>query len=131
MSVNSLKLGDITGKIIGCAMEVHSCLGKGFHESIYQRALALEMTEQGLSFECEFEIEIFYKGTMVGKKRADFRVARCVMVELKAVSEMDGADLAQTINYLEAFDVDVALLINFGAKSLQCRRVTKNRSRKD
>ncbi len=122
---------EITGRIIGCAMEVHRILGNGFQEVIYQRALAKEMKLQGLSFSREHEIPIFYKDEQIGKRRVDFFVEDQVMVELKAVIRLEDVHLAQAINYLEAYRLDIGLLINFGNTSLQFKRVSKpqNRSR--
>ena len=117
------KYSELTGKIIGCAMEVHKQLGNGFQEVIYQRALAIEMHLQGLAFSRKHEMEIFYKGENIGKRRADFLAEEVVAVELKAVIQLEDAHLAQAINYLEAYNLEVGLLINFGAKSLQYKRV--------
>ncbi len=118
-------LSDLTGKIIGCAMEVHKHLGNGFQEVIYQRALAIEMTSQGLSFSREHEMEIYYKGESIGLRRVDFFVDEKVMVELKAVVQLEDVHLAQAINYLEAYGLKIGLLINFGNTSLQFKRVMK------
>ena len=115
----------LTGKIIGCAMEVHKTLGNGFQEVIYQRALAIEMQQQGLAFSREKVMQIFYKGTGIGTRRVDFFVEEKVMLELKAVIQLEDAHLAQAINYLEAYDMEVGLLINFGSRSLQYKRVSK------
>ncbi len=115
----------LTGKIIGCAMEVHRILGNGFQEVIYQRALAQEMTLQGLSFSREHEMQIFYKGNHIGTRRVDFFVEGKIMVELKAVIQLENVHLAQAINYLEAYGLDIGLLINFGNTSLQFKRVSK------
>ena len=104
-------------------MEVHSTLGVGFQEVVYQRALGYEMEHQGLSFAREEDMPIFYKGRQVGTRRVDFLVEGKVVVELKAVSGLDNVHLAQAINYLEAFGLEVGLLINFGAKKLEFRRV--------
>jgi GxxExxY protein len=120
---NKYKYSDITEKIIGCAMRVHAALGNGFQEVIYQRALAIELADAGLEFGREQEMEIFYKGREIGSRRVDFFVADCVMVELKAVIRLEDAHLAQAINYLEAYDMEVGLLINFGARSLEFKRV--------
>ena len=114
-----------TRKIIGCAMEVHRYLGNGFQEVIYQRALEIEMRLQGLTFSREHEMEIFYKEYNIGLRRVDFFVEGKVMVELKAVIHLEDVHLAQAINYLEAYGIGVGLLINFGAKSLQFKRVMK------
>jgi len=116
---------DITHKIIGCAMKVHSTMGNGFQEVIYQRALAIEMNKQGLSFSREHEMDVFYDGEIIGQRRVDFFVEDKIMVELKAIIQIEDVHLAQAINYLEAFDMQVGLLINFGGRSLQFRRVVK------
>ena len=119
------KYSELTETIIGSAMEVHKILGNGFQEVIYQRALAIEMECQGLSFSREFEIPIFYKDYPIGTRRADFFVDEKVMVELKAVIQLEDVHLAQAINYLEAYKMEVGLLINFGSRSLQFKRVMK------
>ena len=106
-------------------MEVHRVLGNGFQEVIYQRALAKEMALQGLSFSREHEMPIFYKDDQIGTRRVDFFVEGEVMVELKAVIELEAVHLAQAINYLEAYGLDIGLLINFGNPSLQIKRVSK------
>lgn len=116
---------ELTGKIIGCAMEVHRILGNGFQEVIYQRALAKEMTLQGLSFSREHEMQIYYKGDDIGTRRVDFFVEGKIMVELKAVVQLEDVHLAQAINYLEAYSMEIGLLINFGNTSLQFKRVMK------
>ena len=118
-------LSDLTGKIIGCAMEVHRQLGNGFQEVIYQRALCIEMRLQKLDFSREHEMEIFYKQEHIGKRRVDFFVEGKVMVELKALVQLEDVHLAQAINYLEAYGLDIGLLINFGNTSLQFKRVMK------
>jgi GxxExxY protein len=114
---------DITRQIIGCAMAVHSELGNGFPESIYQKALAEELKLSGLHFEREFQMPVYYQGNRIGTRRVDFFVANKVMVELKAVIALEAAHLTQAINYLEAYTLDVGLLINFGAGSLQWKRL--------
>jgi len=118
-------LSELTGKIIGCAMEVHRILGNGFQEVIYQRALAKEMNMQGLLFSREHEMQIYYKGEDIGTRRVDFFVEGKVMVELKAVVQLEDVHLAQAINYLEAYGLNIGLLINFGNTSLQFKRVMK------
>lgn len=118
-------LSELTGKIIGCALEVHKILGNGFQEVIYQRALAIEMQMQGLSFSREHVMDIYYKDNHVGRRRVDFFVENQVMVELKARKNLDDADLAQAINYLEAYGLKIGLLINFGDISLRFHRVMK------
>ena len=116
---------DITGKIIGCAMTVHRVLGNGFQEVIYQRAMEIEMAQQGLAFSREHEMEIFYKGIKIGTRRVDFFVEEKIMVELKAVIKLEDVHLAQAINYLEAYGMEVGLLLNFGGRSLDFKRVMK------
>jgi GxxExxY protein len=118
-------LSELTRKIIGCAMEVHKIMGNGFQEVVYQRCLAIEMTAQGISFSREHEMDLTYKGNFVGTRRVDFFVEGEVMVELKAVSNLEDVHLAQAINYLEAYKLNVGLLINFGNTSLQFKRVSK------
>jgi len=118
-----MKYGDLTGSIIGCSMKVHSFLGSGFQEIIYQRALAIEMEKQGLGFKREMTMTIFYDGIQIGTRRVDFFVENNIMLELKAVSELNDAHLAQAINYLEAYKLPVGLLINFGSRSLTFKRV--------
>ncbi len=113
----------LTHDIIGCAMRVHSTLGSGFQEVIYQRALAIELSFNNIDFEREKEMDIFYRNQHIGTRRVDFFVENLVMVELKAVSELDDAHKAQAINYLEAYNVAHGLLINFGKTSLQFKRL--------
>jgi GxxExxY protein len=113
----------LTHKIIGCAMAVHSTLGNGFQEVIYQRALAIEMQFQGLSFEREKEMPIFYREMHIGTRRVDFFVENAVMVELKAIEKLEDVHKAQAINYCEAYNIADGLLINFGGKSLEFKRV--------
>ncbi len=122
MSDNSYLYSDITGKVIGAAMKVHSALGNGFQEVIYQRALAIEMKKQSMSYQRELEMPIFYDGEEIGTRRADFLVEGKVMVELKARTLLEDVHLAQAINYLEAYGLEVGLLLNFGSKSLEFRR---------
>ena len=121
------RYSEITGEVIGCAMRVHSALGNGFQEVIYQRALAIEMGDQGLSFSREHEMPIYYKGQHIGTRRVDFLVGGNISVELKAVIQLEDVHLAQAINYLEAYNLEVGLLINFGARSLQFKRVTNKK----
>jgi len=118
-------LSDLTGKVIKCAIEVHKHLGNGFQKVIYQRALAIEFGLQNIPFEREFEMSLFYKGEQIGTRRVDFFVDGKVMVEIKAVIQLEDVHLAQAINYLEAYKMEVGLLINFGSKSLEFKRVMK------
>ena len=117
------KYSELTSRIIGCAMTVHTILGNGFQELIYQRALAIEFNLHGISFEREKEMPIFYKKEHIGTRRVDFLVEEIISVELKATTALTDINLAQAINYLEAYDLEIGLLINFGAKSLEFRRI--------
>jgi len=114
---------DITYKINGCAMKVHNTLGNGFQEVIYQRCLAIELGKAGLAFTREIEQAIFYEGINVGTRRADFVVENDVIVELKALINLEDVHLAQAKNYVVAYDKPIGLLINFGATSLQFKKV--------
>ena len=114
---------ELTYNIIGCAMKVHRTLGNGFQEVIYQRALALELEKAGLGFVREQDQTIFYEGVDIGTRRADFIVENDVLVELKAVTRMEDVHLAQGLNYLVAYKLDKGLLINFGAQSLEVKRL--------
>ena len=116
---------ELTSRIIGCCMEVHRILGNGFQEIIYQRALAIEMNRQGISFSREHEMDIFYKDEHIGTRRVDFFVEGKVMLEMKALIHLEDVHLAQAINYLEAYGLGIGLLVNFGAKSLEFKRVMK------
>ncbi len=121
--MNKEEIDKLTHKIIGCAMQVHNTLGNGFQEVIYQRALAIEMTFQGLHYEREKEMPIFYREQDIGTRRVDFFVEACIMVELKAIEKLEGVNKAQAINYLEAYNMADGLLINFGGLSLDFKRV--------
>ena len=122
------KYSALTSKIIGCAMEVHNQLGNGFQEVIYQRALAIEFSLQGILFEREFEMPVLYKEEQIGTRRADFFVEETVMIEIKALILLEDVHLAQAINYLEAYNMEVGLLINFGSKSLEFKRVMNRKN---
>jgi len=121
------KHSELTGLVIGCAMEVHRQLSNGFREVIYQRALELELTIAGIPFEREFEMPIYYKEHHIGTRRVDFLVNGILSVELKAVKELEDVHLAQGINYLEAYNLEVGLLINFGEKSLVFKRLANKK----
>ena len=122
------KHSDLTAKIIGAAIEVHKVLGNGFQEVVYQRALAIELTNQRLSFLRELEMSIEYKGEDIGTRRVDFFIENKVMVEIKAIIQLEDVHLAQAINYLEAYDLEIGLLINFGSKSLEFKRLMRKKS---
>ena len=118
---------DLTHKIIGYAMQVHRILGNGFQEVIYQRALALEFEHNGLQYEREKEMSIYYRNINIGTRRVDFFVENKIMVEIKALTKLDDTHLNQAMNYLEAYNLKIGLLINFGANSLQFKRVHNNK----
>ena len=118
-----MKHEDLTGKIIGCAMKVHTTLGNGFQEVIYQRALAIEFEKQGLAYQREMEMYIYYESINIGTRRVDFFVEENIMVELKALIQLEDVHLAQAMNYCQAYNLPIGLLINFGSKSLQFKRV--------
>jgi GxxExxY protein len=122
--MNDYKHSDLTGKIIGCAMEVHIFLGNGFPEVAYQRALAIELEWGEMRFVREFERGVFYKHVEdpIWSQRADFVVDDKVLVEVKAVANLEDVHVSQILGYLKAFRLEVGLLINFGAKSLQFKR---------
>ena len=122
-----MKYEELTRRIIAAAMKVHSTLGNGFQEVIYQRALEIEFPYHNLNFEREKEMSIFYRGQEIGTRRVDFFVENVIMVELKAVIQLEDVHLAQAMNYLEAYKMEIGLLINFGAKSLQFKRVHNNK----
>ena len=122
MIKSEYKYSELTGKIIGCAMEVHKFLGNGFQEVIYQRAIELEFSIQSISFYREFEMPIFYKEEHIGTRRVDFLVDTLISVELKAITKLEDVHFAQAINYLEAYNLEIGLLINFGATKLQFHR---------
>src|SRR6187455_2221680 len=121
--MKEFKYEEITKKIIGAAMRVHSALGNGFQEVIYQRALEIEMREAGLHFSREFNMPILYKGRTIGGRRVDFFVEEKIMVEIKAIIQLEKVHLAQAKNYLEAYNMQVGLLLNFGSISLQVKRL--------
>jgi GxxExxY protein len=108
-------------------MTVHNYLGSGFPEVIYQRALAIEMGIAGIAFAREFEMPVFYKEQKIGIRRVDFLVEELIPVELKAVTELADLHLAQAINYLEAYNLEIGLLINFGERSLNFKRLTNKK----
>lgn len=110
---------ELTYKIIGCAMKVHNSLGPGFQEVIYQRCLAIELGRAGLEFMREQEHTIYYEGIEVGTRRADFVIENKIVVEIKAVVNLEDVHLAQAKNYVVAYDFPNGLLINFGSQSLQ------------
>ena len=120
---HDLKHKELTEKIIGCAMKVHRVLGGGFQEVIYQRALEIEFKKSDIRHSREFEMPIYYDGIEIGGRRVDFLVDGVVSVELKALTELLDVHLAQAMNYLEAYNLEIGLLINFGSRSLEFKRL--------
>ncbi len=122
MIQQAYKYSEITSKIIGCAMKVHGTLGNGFQEVIYQKALEIEFRKNNITYNREFEMPIFYEGEQIGTRRVDFLVEGIISTELKALIALEKVHFAQAINYLEAYNLEIGLLINFGAVSLQFKR---------
>ena len=121
------KFSDITGKIIAAAFEVHNALKNGFPEIIYHRAFEFELKNAGLQVQSEFEMPVYYKSQKIGIRRVDFFVENIIAVEIKAIILLEDAHIAQAINYLEAYNMELGLLINFGCKSLEFRRLYNNK----
>jgi len=121
------KYSELTSKIIGCAMTVHQTLGNGFQEVIYQRAMEIEMRLAGLHFSREHEMPIYYREKQIGTRRVDFLVEEVISVELKATTKLEDVYFAQAINYLEAYNLEIGLLINFGETSLNFKRLTNKK----
>ncbi len=121
------KFGDITEKIIGASFRVHSTLGNGFQEVIYQRALELELKLLNLDFAREFEMPIYYLDQQIGTRRVDFLIENKISVELKALIKLEDVHIAQAMNYLEAYNLEIGLLINFGSKRLEFHRLTNKK----
>lgn len=120
------KYSDITEKIIGCCMKVHNSLGNGFQEVFYQRALAIELAKINLTFAREVEMPIFYEDHNIGTRRVDSLVNEKISVELKAITKLENVHLAQALIYLEAYKLEIGLLINFGNTKLEFKRLFKN-----
>lgn len=127
MIKNEYRYSEITGKILESAFAVHKILGSGFHCLIYQKALEKEMRMNGLSFCREHKMPVFYKSEKIGTRRVDFLVENVISVEMKTLPLMNDDHMAQAVNYLETFNVEAGLLINFGAKSLQYRRLINSK----
>ena len=125
MNADARRLDDITRKIIGSAYSVGNALGSGFLEKVYENALAHELRQAGLAAEQQTNITVRYRGVIVGAYAADLLVEGCVLVELKAIRQLDEIHTAQCLNYLTATGVRVCLLINFGARKVQVRRVVR------
>ena len=126
---DTFKYSELTSRIIKCAMAVHGALGNGFQEVIYQRALAIELRDAEIKYSREFEMPIYYKQEHIGTRRVDFLVEEVISVELKAKTKLEEVHLAQAINYLEAYNLEIGLLINFGETSLNFKRLTNKKYR--
>ncbi len=123
------KYSELTSKIIGCALFVHKTLGNGFQEVIYQRALGIEMRLAAITFTREHEMHIYFREEAIGTRRVDFLVEGIISVELKAITQLEDVHLAQAINYLEAYNLEIGLLINFGERSLRFKRLNNKKFR--
>jgi GxxExxY protein len=121
------KYSELTSNIIGCGMTVHKILGNGFQEVIYQRALEIEMALVEIAFSREFEMPIYYREEQIGTRRVDFLVEGIISVELKAITKLEDVHFVQAINYLEAYNLEIGLLINFGEASLNFKRLTNKK----
>ena len=108
-------------------MEVHKVLGSGYQEVLYQRALEIELGAAGILFSREYEMPVYYKGVQIGTRRVDFLIENLLSVELKAITKLENVHLAQAINYLEAYNLEVGLLINFGEASLNFKRLNNKK----
>ena len=121
------KYGDITEKVIGAAFRVHGTLGNGFQEVIYQRALELEFNAMTINYAREFEMPIYYMDQQIGTRRVDFLIEGKISVELKSITKLEDVHIVQAINYLEAYNLEIGLLINFGSKRVEFHRFTNKK----
>ena len=124
-SMEKLRYQEFTSRIIGAAMRVHNELGSGFQEVVYQRALVIEFESASIPYAREVAVPIHFKGHVIGERRVDFLILNKICVEIKAISRLETLQLAQAKNYIEAFKMDVGLLLNFGAPSLEFKRVER------
>jgi len=125
--MTDFKYGDITEKIIGAAFRVHGALGNGFQAVIYQRALELEFKMMNMAFAREFEMPIYYLDQQIGTRRVDFLAEDKISVELKAIIKLEDVHIAQAINYLEAYNLEIGLLLDFGSRRLEFHRFTNKK----
>ena len=131
MEQKNFKYSDITEKIIGSAMKVHSFFGLGFPEVVYKRALIIELGTLGLQWGTEVEKDIIYQNKLIAKRKLDLIVENKVLVELKALSEVDSRCHTQIINYLNIFRFEVGLLLNFGRESLEFKRFAYSKNQRN
>ncbi|MFI5153940.1 MAG: GxxExxY protein [Chitinophagales bacterium] len=127
MTNEHLKYAEITFGVIGAAIAVHKALGNGFQEMIYQRALEIEMQEEQITFTREHEMHIYYRNQIIGSRRVDFLIKGIISVEIKAITKLEDVHIAQAMNYLEVYNLEVGLLINFGEPSLHFKRFTNKK----
>lgn len=109
--------------IIKACMVIHNALGNGFQEVIYQRALAIEFELMEIKFQREFCMPIYYREKQIGERRVDFLIEEKISVEIKDLIKLENVHLAQAMNYLEAYNLEVGMLVNFGANSLEWKRL--------
>jgi GxxExxY protein len=121
--MTELKFKQLTGTVIGAAMVVHNELGNGFPEVFYLRALAIALTEEGIKFTREHLMSVFFRNRLIGKRKVDFFIEEKIMVEIKAFNRLELSHIVQAKNYLEAYNLEIGLLINFGAMSLEFKRI--------
>jgi GxxExxY protein len=127
MTKAEYKYSDVTSKVIGCAMKVHQKMRGGYQELIYHRCLIIEFKKEKIEFQDEVEMPVFYEEVEVGRRRVDFLIDNKVVLKIKAVSELTDTHLAQGLNYLEGFNLEIGLLLNFGSKSLEIKRIINNK----
>jgi GxxExxY protein len=120
-----LKYGDITSNTIRCGMNVFDYFKNGYPEVVYKKALIIELKEAVIDFKSEVEKQIFYKGQYIYSRRLDLIICNKVLVEIKAVKELDNCAINQVLNYLKVFDIEVALLFNFGANNFYFKRFVR------
>ena len=131
MEITDLQYHEVTAEVIGCAMKIHRYFGPGFPEVISKRRFIIELQKANITYTSEIEREIFYEERLIGKRRLDLLVANNILVELKAVTEVNNSCYAQIINYLRVFNIEVGLLLNFGSASLQFKRFVNTNNRQN
>jgi len=128
---NQYVASEITGDIIGAAMEVHRRLGPGFLESVYEEALAVELKINNIKFERQKELPVFYRDKVIKTFVCDFIIDKQIIVELKAIKQIGEIEKIQVISYLKASGIEIGLLINFGNVSLEYKRLINSRKKQD
>ena len=127
MDYGHLQYSEVTDKIVRSAIKVYTYFGSGFAELEYQKSLMVELEGAGLKFKAGTERSIYYNGRLVGKRWLDLVVEEQILVEVKAIKELDKSSYNQIINYLKVFDLEVGLLLNFGGENLQFKRFVASR----